>query len=297
VATNRKGEREFVARDYVYRALSPLVSSLRIRSGDARFVLNTRDAEVSRILFVRREYDRPLLTVVHDVLGELDGPAFSLADRLFLDIGANLGSATVEALVHFGAAGGHAFEPDPTNFSFLLRNLSANALAGRVTAHPLALSDRTGSVAFELSPDNAGDHRDRLDAPRAGALGERERSVVEVEATTLDSLCASGAVEIERAGLAWIDVQGHEPNVLAGAERLTASGVPVVVEYSPYHLRASAGLERFDAIVGERYTHVLDTARVAEGIDAALRPVADLGEIRERLGAPDQHTDLILLKR
>jgi FkbM family methyltransferase len=297
VATNQRGERRPIARDYVYRAVAPLVPSFEIQSGDARFVLNTDDKEVSRILFCRGEYDRPLLTLVHDLLGRLGDQPFSLADRVFLDIGANLGSATVEATVHFGAAGGVAFEPDPVNFSFLERNLAANGLLDRVDAHRLALSDRTGSVSFELSPDNAGDHRVRLDAPRATELGEADRQVVEVEATTLDALCDAGTVELGRVGLAWIDVQGHEPNMLAGAEQLTASGVPVVVEYSPYHLRAGGGLDRFEAIVTEHYTHVLDTDRAGEGIEAALIPVTRLGEIRARLGAPHEHTDLILLKR
>lgn len=296
IATNRHGERRPLARDYVYKAVAPLVPAFEIESGNARFVLNTADKEISRILFTRGEYDRPLLTVVHDLLGAFDDRPFSLADRLFLDIGANLGSATVEAHVNFGAGGGVAFEPDPVNFSFLQRNLAANGLLDRVDAHRLALSDRSGTVAFELSPFNAGDHRVRLDAPRATDLGEDAREVVEVEAKTLDSLCESGAVDLDRVAVAWIDVQGHEPNMLAGAERLTASGVPVVVEYWPYGLRAAGALDRLEAIVTGHYSHVIDTDRAEEGLAGALIPVDRLGEIRDRLGGPSEHTDLILVR-
>ncbi len=298
LVTNRHGNRRILARAYIYEAVSPLVPSFEIQSGDARFVLNTSDREVSRILFVRGEYDRPLLSAVHELLSRVDGRQFSLEERLFLDIGANLGSATVEAMVHFGAAGGIAFEPDPVNFSFLQRNLAANGLIGHVDAHQLALSDRTGSVAFELSPDNAGDHRVRLDGePLATALGEAEREVVEVEATTLDQLCDDGTVDLGRVGLAWIDVQGHEPNMLAGAEQLTGAEIPLVVEYSPYHLGTSGGLDRFDEIVTTHYTHLIDTDHGRDGVGSALKPISELASIRSRLVAPDQHTDLILLSR
>jgi hypothetical protein len=46
---------------------------------------------------------------------------------------------------------------------------------------------------------------------------------------TLDGLVARGIVPPERAGLLWIDAQGHEPAVLAGASSLIDAGVPMVV--------------------------------------------------------------------
>lgn len=296
IATNAHGERTPIARDYLYRAVAPLTPSFEIASGDARFVLNTADMEISRILFTRREYDRPLLVAVHDLLTKLHGRPFTLAGATFMDIGANLGSATVEALVHFGAERGLAFEPDAVNFAFLQRNLAANGLLERVDAHRVALSDREGEVTFELAPENAGDHRVRLDAPLQNSLGEAGRELVSVPATTLDALAGRGAVDLSRVGLAWIDVQGHEPNVLEGASALCESHVPIVIEYWPYGLRAAGALERFDDLVGRRFTHVLDTRRAGGDPERGLLDAGALTSLHEVYRAPEQHTDLILLR-
>jgi len=47
-------------------------------------------------------------------------------------------------------------------------------------------------------------------------------------------------VRVNELGLVWLDVQGHEGEVLAGARTLLESRVPVVMEYSSGMLDADA---------------------------------------------------------
>ncbi len=297
MVTNRRGQRRPISRDYLFHLTARFTPSFTIESGDARFVLSTADKEISRILFIYGYYDRLLLQDLHRVLSALNGRPFDLAGKLFLDIGANIGSATVEATVNFGAAGAVAFEPDPENFRFLNQNLAANNLLDVVDARTVAVSDFCGRLTFEKSPDNWGDHRVRRGAPLVDGMGESAREVSEVEAVTLDSLVESGELDLDRAGLAWIDVQAHEAEVLEGARHLTASDVPVVLEYWTYGLADAGSLDRLDDAIADAYTHFVDTKADLTDPEAAVQPVSRLGLLRERYPAPDQPTDLVLLRR
>lgn len=295
VVTNRRGQRRPISRDYLFRTTEWFTPSFTIESEGARFVLSTADKEISRILFIYGWYDRPLLETVHRLMPALTGRPFDLHGKAFLDVGANIGSATVEALAHFGASRSVAFEPDPDNFRFLQQNLAANGLLDVVDAHRIALSDRSGTVRFEHSPDNWGDHRVRLDDARENRLGERARATTSVEATTLDDLVDRGIVDLSDVALAWIDVQAHEPNMLAGATALTGSDIPVVLEYWPYGLRDAGVLDWLDEVIASSYTHFVDTKGDLGDPKAALRPVSELSALHGPYAGPEQPTDLLLL--
>src|SRR3712207_8527825 len=46
-----------------------------------------------------------------------------------------------------------------------------------------------------------------------------EQPRIDVETVTLDGLVERGAIDAARTALVWVDVQGHEGRVLAGARR------------------------------------------------------------------------------
>jgi len=299
LATNRNAERRAVIRDYIFRAARHVTHSLTIKSGDAYFVLSTTDGVVSRTIYKYGSFDGPLFERVFRALSAIKGRPFSLRGKLFLDIGANIGSTTVEACINYGAAGGVAFEPAPTNFQYLKHNLIANHLEERVTAHCIAVSDRDGSAALELAGTHWGDHRVRSSAfYGANAFGELDREVIAVRARKLDSLIEEGDLAIEDIGLAWIDVQGHEASILAGATGLTTTDVPVVIEYWPYGLRRAGGLDAMDFQISSHYTHYVDTQeQFLSESHPAIRPVSDLAQVRARYTEPGGHTNLVLLKQ
>lgn len=84
-----------------------------------------------------------------------DGTSDPFMTQLFLqavrpgmtvvDIGAFLGQYTLLAARQIGPAGQvYAFEPDPRNLPFLLRNIERNGLRDRVVPVPYAAADRSG---------------------------------------------------------------------------------------------------------------------------------------------------------
>ena len=291
----RPAERSAAARDLAFRLARNFTSNLAIDVDGVRFHLDTEGREVSRIVFIFGLYDRPVMEAAFAALAHNGGPA-DFEGRLFLDMGANIGTATLTAVAHFGAGGGYAIEPDPANFRTLSVNLAANHHSDRVTAFRLALSDRAGRVEFARSELNFGDHRVRV-AEGAGSddLGESGREVIEVEGITLDELVSSGEVDLSEVGLAWIDVQGHEAHLLEGANKLLSSPVPVVVEYWPYGLRAAGSLERFQEVVAAGYESYVDLGGPKGTPRVEPRPTTDLAALAERHPVTDDHTDLLLL--
>lgn len=117
---------------------------------------------------------------------------------LFVDIGANVGTYTVLAGKVVGARVA-AFEPHPATADWLESNIRHNAIEGRTTVHRVALSDHEGTGALTDGLDTM----NRVVAPGEGR---------EVPLRTLDAMLAG-----ESPAMLKIDVEGHEPEVLAGA--------------------------------------------------------------------------------
>jgi FkbM family methyltransferase len=100
----------------------------------------------------------------------------------------------------------HTFEPDSENFACLERNLRDNA---KVKRYNLALGAAAGRVGMIRNPMNVGAHR-------IGGAGE-------IEMTRIDDL------DLQECDLIWLDVEGYEPEVLAGAEATISRFRPVVI--------------------------------------------------------------------
>lgn len=259
-----------------------------------RLYLSTSDREVSRETFARGAYEREVFA---QAIHELERPELKsdgLRGRGFLDIGANIGSATCLALSRYGAAEAWMFEPAPENLVLLQQNVLVNNLVDKVHVHAVALSDHDGSVTFELSPISLGDHRVRTAGAQKDGLvelfGESQRSTVPVQARRLDSFVDAGDIDIDSLGLAWIDVQGHEGHLFAGAKTLLDSDVPIVCEYWPYGLERADGLEQFLTLTAASRSRFIDLAAP----HSPVRPTARLWDLRDQYQGLAM-TDLLLL--
>jgi FkbM family methyltransferase len=189
-----------------------------------------------------------------------------------VDVGANVGFLTVVLAQLVGDEGHvHAFEPLPETLEILRANVWRHR-AANVTVHPQAVSDRDGTV--HVAPDPKG---------RSGAaLAEHG---FEVQAVTLDGALAGARVDVLK-----VDVEGAEPLVLAGAQRVLAASPDLlaVVEFRPEtHLDGSTpeqvlarytGLGfRLQLLHADGSTHdagaddVLAAARANETINLVLR--------------------------
>lgn len=148
----------------------------------------------------------------------------------YLDIGANLGLTTIP-IAQNPAVSCVAFEPEPVNFEYLRTNVSKNCTNGNVQLLNLALFDRPGTLDFELSDRNMGDHRVRL-APTAGAFAEDQRAVIRVRAQPLDAVIDRRA--LKRPLAAKVIAQGAEAHIIGGGRSILSEAEAMVVEFYPY---------------------------------------------------------------
>jgi FkbM family methyltransferase len=256
-----------------------------------RFVVSTSDHMVGKGLFTKQL--RPEMSTLRRVTRILvaEGVLPSPERRTFVDVGANIGTSTVAALRE-GFARGVAVEPAPENLALLRQNMALNDLADRVEILAIAASDAEGTVRLALSEENWGDHRV---VAGDGDLGRSK--VVEVRAAPLDALVAAGQLRPEEIGLLWVDVQGHEGQVLAGASSVLAAGAGVVTELWPEGLEANGGTAAFLAAVQQHFAAFIDMRERDEADKNAYetRSVATIESFLREM--TDHHTDLLLLPR
>lgn len=126
---------------------------------------------------------------------------------LFLDVGANVGTYTVLASGVVGART-MAIEPVPSTSAALRANVEANGLGELVTTINSAIGERAGAVHFTLG----------LESMNRVAVATDAGASLVVPMTTLDSICLGRAPV-----LAKIDVEGHEREVLRGAQSVLAA--------------------------------------------------------------------------
>ena len=250
--------------------------------GDGLMIVDPRDQEVGRVVYMRGEYQRRYFTTAVDHLRTTTG--LVPRDKTVLDAGANIGTTTIDAIRQSGFARCISFEPDPANVRLLRANVALNGLEDRVTVVSAAASDENTNLILIRNESNSGDSRVQADDAEAG--GEP------VPARRIDTVLADLDVTAEQVGLLWADVQGHETHVLLGAPSLTAAGVPVVIEYG---LLGNEDLERLEALAAQHYTHVVDLRRLAADPD-------DKGAVSAADRLPPQRaagheTDLLLVRR
>ncbi len=151
---------------------------------------------------------------VAEVLWRLADPG-----EFVLDVGANVGQMTALLARRVGPAGRVlAFEPNDDVRAVLARNVAAwGAMAGLapIEISSVALSDRAGEGVLVIPPHYAWNRGTAsVGAPGAGGTGERRP----IRLARLDEVVDGGAP----IGVMKVDVEGHEPAVLAGGESLLA---------------------------------------------------------------------------
>lgn len=128
-----------------------------------------------------------------------------------IDAGANVGYMTLLGAVASGTAGQVAsFEPHPDLFRVLERNVTeaprADRLA-RIALHNIALGDRDGE-AWLLLPPGFGSNDGTARIVTEAAASDR---TVAVRVRRLDDVLGGVGADVLK-----LDVEGHEPQVLAG---------------------------------------------------------------------------------
>lgn len=145
-----------------------------------------------------------------------------------LDVGANIGYFTLLAAEAMPKGRIIAFEPEPIARSFLERSVKEGGLENQVTTLSCALGQHKGEETFHLHPTNKGRH---TLLPNGDSTKEIRVSVERLD----DILHTLGDPHIDAIK---IDVEGFEPDVIAGATTMISRDHPVILfEIVPGRLR------------------------------------------------------------
>ena len=163
-------------------------------------------------------------TVTDAVLGFLDAQSGT-----YFDVGANIGLTTIN-IARNKMTRCLAFEPEPSNFDFLLRNIARNLGEGAVECHQVALFHTRSTMSLAIATQNTGDHR----LTASGVPGRRS---IDIAAVPLDDFLdrVRGPLAVK------VDTQGAEPFVIAGGRAVFARAGLVALEFCPYLMRQLGG--------------------------------------------------------
>jgi len=158
----------------------------------------------------------------------------------FLDIGGNIG-LTFIPIAEDPRISCLAFEPEPTNFALLQRNVTANCPHDNTRLFNVALFDTDGMVTLELSRDNYGDHRVRTREPGTAStiFDEKSRRTILVEAKALDRVV--NLDELRRPLVIKMDTQGAEQHIYAGGRAIFSAAIMLILEFWPYGIDRMGG--------------------------------------------------------
>lgn len=200
---------------------------------DVSMIVDVRDPAISKPILALGEYEPGLTKVLMSLVSESTN---------FVDVGANIGFYTLIAGSRAARGRVWSIEPDPTNARLLRANVALNGLEERVTVCRAAASDADGEVYFSsLGHDaNIGARFTAKEEQRLLALMRPGApSPVKVAAVRIDDVTRGAAIDLVK-----IDVEGHEPAVFGGMQRLLEQDRPIILsEFAPGTLRHISGVD------------------------------------------------------
>lgn len=168
-----------------------------------------------------REYKRSQ-KIIHEEILEWIG-TFEEGD-IFYDVGANIGMFSLFVAKHWqGGVKVFAFEPSSPTYATLIRNVVLNQFQDIITCFEVALGSKTAIGTFNYSDLDAGSALHALNS----LLDNKRESFTPVFRQPILSYSLDDLVEkfgIPMPNHVKIDVDGTEPDVISGFEKILASG-------------------------------------------------------------------------
>lgn len=259
------GRDETAARAAFFDEARSLTHYLSVEVRGHTFFVATDD-RLGRAFFVRRR--RPDFSYLERAVRHLSEHGLFRDGSTFVDVGANIGTTTVDALARHGLGSAIVLEPEPDTFRALRLNLVANDVDSVVTALQVAASNQEGDVQL------ASARRTSAESTLAPLALDRSAKLLTVPAVTLDGLVERGVIDPRAVGLLWVDGRGAEALVLEGSARLLGEGVPIVAAVRPDLPRWSETKEELVRRLGG-YTHFAALSRRRDAPVGALGPLLD----------------------
>ncbi len=250
-----------------------------------KFIVSASDKIIGKRTYVEQSpFEFEQLKLLVNMLGS------DHKRKVFIDIGANIGTVCISALKRGLFERAIAIEPEPHNFSLLMANIHINKLANNIDAYNIAFGENDNeSLSFELSKYNFGDHRVRLNSA-TGFFDESDREIIEVKSNKFDTTINATDPQ---STLIWIDTQGYEGYVLSGANNALSKQVPICLEFWPYGMTRTGCYEHLkNALTKNGYKFYFDFNDPSQKKE--LSPKA-LDDLFKELKHPEAFTNLLVL--
>ena len=207
--------------------------------------------------------------------------------RAMIDIGANVGTTSIPRALLGDFHWIYAIEPDPLNYTCLVRNIVGNGVRGLVLPDRVAIGDVNGEMTMRVR--RSGTHHL---VTQSALVNENER--IAVPCLTLDTWVDRMGIDLSDVGFIKSDTQGWDARVLAGAERVLARRhIAWQIEFSPAMLeRSGKSTGEVFALLERHFTHFIDLRRE---VGARIRGTQELGTSLDHVGSGRlRYTNLLL---
>jgi len=196
------------------------IRDIAIGRDDGRLVhLATKDKVIASSVILSGSFGREIMTALIEQLKLKD---LVPADLLFVNVGANIGTACLNAY-DAGFRQFIAIEPEPENFGLLALNLDGLEDAN-VRFKQAAAGEEAGCLKLHRHESNMGAH-----SLIASEGAHHEAGAIEVAVEPLSEI-----LERDVPFLLFVDVEGFEPQVLkGGADAISADCKAIVLEITP----------------------------------------------------------------
>jgi FkbM family methyltransferase len=183
----------------------PALKELNIKFKDKKFHLTLRD--YSSDIFILKEIFLNECYALPSIVDPRDG--------IILDIGANIGLASLYLHATFPEAFIYAFEPLDENYSLLEKNVSFEG--SKIKPVKMAISDHSGKSLFMHS----------LDSSNFGGGWISDKGTISINCITLSDFCE--VHHINRIRIMKIDCEGSEYAILYSMNKLWLDKIDVII--------------------------------------------------------------------
>ncbi len=177
-----------------------------IKVQNNKMYIDLADKEVSQSLLKHGFYEKYETKLFKKVLKR---------GMTVLDIGANIGYYTLIAARKVGINGKvFAFEPEPSNYDLLCKNIEANKFQN-VVIIPKAVSNKVKTIKLYLSPENRAEH---------SFCKYLNNKFVNVKTIVLDNFLKNKKIDFVK-----VDIEGAEAEALQGMQNVIKSNKKLIL--------------------------------------------------------------------